>query len=281
MSRPLRTSLAAAAASVLLLAGLTACGSESDQASDEPGVAAEGAAASDADDDIDLPDEGETVDPDEFTAWMLAGLEKSTTAQMTMTTDTGGMGGVEAKGQIDYTQTPAEMSMTMTMDMLGGDPMDLRVVDGVMYMNMGAMSNDKFFEFDLSDPDNLPPGMEDMADQMDPLAAFEDFGPALDQVTFVGTEDVEGDDLHHFAITMDTSKMATMEDLPADSGVPSTIDYDLWFDEDFRMRQMDMSMAMGTKVDVSAEIYDWDEPVTIEAPSDDQISDAPMGQMAG
>ena len=34
----------------------------------------------------------------------------------------------------------------------------MRLVDGVMYMNMGQMTNDKFMKFDLSDPANLPPG---------------------------------------------------------------------------------------------------------------------------
>lgn len=277
MRRPLRTTLAAAATTMLLLGGVTACASDAEKASDEPEIAAN---EDEAVDSIDLPDDGSEVEPEEFTDWMLEGLERSTTAQMTMTTDTGGAGTIEAEGQVDYEASPVEMAMTMNFGMLGEDPMDMRIVDGVMYLNMGAMSNGKFFEFDLSDPENLPPGMEDLGDQMDPLAAFRDFGPALEKVVFVGTEDLDGDDLHHFTLTMDTTKLPSMQDMPTESGMPQLVDYDLWFDDDFRMRQMDMTMDMMMKVTVQAKIFDWDEPVTIEAPAADQISDAPM-RMAG
>lgn len=265
---------------MLLLGGLAACGSDSDKGAGDPEVAANEESSGADVDSVALPDAGEEVDTTEFIDWMMAGLERSTTAHMTMTTDTG-MGDIEAEGQVDYTATPVEMAMTMNIGMLGDEPMDLRTVDGKMYLNMGAMSNSKFFEFDLSDPSSLPPGMEQLGDQMDPLATFRDLEPALEEVVFVGTEDVDGDDLHHFTLTMDTTKLPAMKDVPSGAGMPETVDYDLWFDDDFRMRQMDMVLDMGMKLTVNAKIFDWDEPVTIEAPSPDQISDAPMGQMAG
>lgn len=277
----LRPALASAATAALLVGGLAACGSET-TATDEPDASSqeqEQPAAA----DVDLPDEGETVDNSEFAAWMLAGLEDSTTAHMTMTTDYG-MGGVEAEGQVDYTTSPVSMTMSMT-GVMGDNPIDMRVVDGVMYMDMGSMSNDKFIKFDLSDPSSLPPGMEDLGDQMDPLAAFRQFEPALEDVVYVGNEDVEGDSLDHFAATMNTAEIPQMAELPADAGVPETVAYDLWFDEVFRIRQMQMVMELGgdmaLKVDVDAQLFDWGSPVDIQAPSPDQISDAPLTGTVG
>jgi hypothetical protein len=265
----------------MLLGGLAACGSDSGTATDEPEVSSqEQGAEADA---ADLPDEGETVDSGEFVDWMMAGLDRSTTAHMTMSMDYGG-GAMEAEGQVDYTTTPVSMAMTLGGEAMGIDELDMRLVDGVMYMNMGQMSNDKFFKFDLNDPESLPPGMEDLGDQMDPLAAFKDFEPALEQVVYVGSEDVDGDDLDHFTITMDTAKIPSLAEMPASAGLPDTVDYDMWFDEDFRVRQMNMAMDMGAQAamtaNVEAKLFDWDEPVDIVAPDPDQVSDAPMGGAA-
>ena len=38
------------------------------------------------------------------------------------------------EGDVDYTTTPPEMAMTMTIAMLGGGKIEVRLVDGVMYM---------------------------------------------------------------------------------------------------------------------------------------------------
>lgn len=262
----------------MLLGGVAACGSES--GTDEPEVSQE--QGSEADAAGELPDEGETVDNGEFVDWMMDGLDRSTTAHMTMSMDYGA-GGMEAEGQVDYTTTPVSMSMTLGGEAMGVDNLDMRLVDGVMYMNMGPMSNDKFLKFDLGDPESLPPGMGDLGDQMDPLAAFKEFEPALEQVVYVGNEDVDGDDLDHFTVTMDTAKIPSLAEVPAGAGLPETVDYDMWFDEDFRVRQMNMTMGMGDMgaqagmtVDVEARLFDWDEPVEIVAPDPDQVADAPM-----
>ena len=130
-----------------------------------------------------------------------------------------------AEGEADYTTDPPSMAMSMEMPAMveGGGEMEIRLVDGVMYMNMGQMTNDKFIKVDLSDPANLPPGMDTLTEQMDPLAAFEQFGPALTSVTYVGEEEVDGDATQHFTMVMDTSKIATFKDLPAGADVPKEL----------------------------------------------------------
>lgn len=268
----LRRSLAAAAATTLFL-GLSACGGDkADSASDEPSVS-ESESTGD-EETSDQPADGEVVDNGEFVDEMMAGLESSTTANMSMNMDFGA-GSLIAEGLVDYTTDPVSMSMTMTQDAMGEEPIEMRLVDGIMYMNMGSMSNDKFMKFDLTDPANMPPGMEDLGEQMDPLAAFKEFEPALKTVTFVGTEDVAGEELHHFDVVMETAKLESLKDMPVEAGLPKEVAYDLWFDDDMRIRQMEMVMDMATPVSVTAKLFKWDEPVDIVAPSDDEIAEQP------
>lgn len=286
MRRPLRSRvrrpLAAAATTALLLA-LTACGGdEPEKASDEPSISESSETTDTGETDTgDEPVAGSEVDPADFVDDMMAGLEASTTAQMTM--DMGIPGGaLKVEGQVDYTTDPVSMAMTMTNAMFGDEPMDFRLVDGIMYMNMGSLSNNKFLEFDLSDPENLPPGMEDMQDQMNPLSAFEEFEPALKSVTYVGAEDVDGEELHHYALVVDTAKMESLEGMAAGSGLPPEVAYDLYFDDEFRARQMDMTMEMKPPVDMQVKFFDWGSPVDISAPPADQVVDgSQMGQTTG
>jgi hypothetical protein len=40
------------------------------------------------------------------------------------------------EGDVDYSATPPEMAMTMTNAMLGQGEIEMRMVDGAMYMQM-------------------------------------------------------------------------------------------------------------------------------------------------
>jgi len=263
----LRRAVAAAAAPTLLVAGLTACGSDSGNASDD----GEGTSQSSGDE----PAPGEKVDVAEFADDLKASFEDATTASMTMEIGTGSGEPIKAEGQVDYTADPADMAMTMNMDAMQGGTIDLRVVDGVMYMNMGPMTNDKFVKYDLNDPAGLPPELQGLVDQMDPLAAFEGFGYALTTVTFVGEEEVDGEDLDHYTLVMDAAKIPDMKDLPAEAEVPDEIEYDAWFDDDFLFRQMKMSMDMATTVELDAKFFDWGEPVDIAVPDAADVVEGP------
>jgi hypothetical protein len=146
-----------------------------------------------------------------------------------------------------------------------------------MYMNMGRMSNEKFLKFDLNDPKNLPEGMGGLADQMDPLSAFEEFGPALKSVTYVGADEVDGEDADHYTMVMDTTAIDSLAEVPSGAGVPEEVAYDAWFDEEFRFLRMTMTMDTATPVEMDARFFDWDEPVEIEAPPAGEVVEAPTG----
>jgi LppX_LprAFG lipoprotein len=264
-SMTLRRSLVALAAP-LLLSGLAACGS------DETAEPASSGSSSES------QDPG-AVDKAEFTDDLKAGLEASTTAQMTMHMDMGGQA-LHADGQIDYTTDPPQLAMNMESPAAAGQTIELRLVDQVLYMNMGQATSNKFVSYDLSDTANLPPGMEQLTGTMDPLAAFESFEDGVQSVVFKGDEEVDGEQLGHYEMTLDSSKVKQFQELPTQAELPEEITYDVWLDGENRIRKMVMDMAMGAgEVSMEIELSDWDEPVDISAPADSEIIKTP--KMAG
>lgn len=244
-----------AAASTALLLALAACGGEA------------GGGAADH-----LPEAGATVEPSEFAADMEAGLEASTTARMTMTVDAGGTGGLDASGQVDYTADPVAMQITSSNPLGQGD-LEIVLVDGVMYLNQGSLTNDKYVAYDLSDTANLPPGLSGLEGQLDPLAAFEDFGTALQEVTFEGQDEVGGEDLAHYVVRLDPAEMESFQGMPTGAQLPEELEYDLYVDEEFRVRRLNLTMDGQPAIDLEVTLSEWGEPVDITAPPQDETVD--------
>lgn len=285
MRRTLRRTTAATAATALLLA-LSACSNEeepsaSDEATTESSTTSE-PTESDSSSPAEEPTdgaaaEGEVVDNAQFLDDMVSGLEQSTTAQLTMTSDFGGTG-FDAEGEVDYTTTPVSMELRIGAGAISEEETELRLVDGVMYMNLGAMSNGRFVRFDLNDPKSLPPGMSGLTEQMDPLSAFKQLEPALKSVTLVGTDEVEGEQLDRYALVVDTKKLESMQELPSQAGIPDEVAYDLWFDDEFRIRRMEMVMETAQPITLEAEFSEWGTPVDIAAPPKSQVVEPPQPQ---
>ena len=87
----------------------------------------------------------------------------------------------------------------------------------------------------------------------------------------------DGEQLGHYKVELDTSKVKQFKELPSQAEVPKTVAYDLWLDDDNRMRKMTMEMAMGgapTKMEVA--FTDWGEPVDIAAPPASEIVEQPQ-----
>jgi hypothetical protein len=271
-SLTLRRSLAALALP-LLLGGLAACGSD-DEGTD-PAASSSSASESGDAESGDAPS-GDEVDTAEFIDDLQAGLEASTTAQMSMHMEKSGQM-MHADGAVDYTTTPPQMAMTMESPAAAGQSIEMRLVDKVLYMNMGEMTNNKFISFDLSDADNLPPGMDQLTSTMDPLAAFDSFEEGVQSVVFVGDEDVDGEQLGHYELKVDTSKIDQLQDMPTQSELPETVSYDVWLDDQNRMRKLTMDMGMsGSPTSTEIQFSDWGKPVDIAAPPASEIVKQPQ-----
>jgi len=262
---------AAATATLLALAGCEGDDPGGEKASDEP--ASTSSATSDTSQDAtedagdgETPAEGQELAGAEFAGILTSALDKATTAHVTM--DLGASVG-SGEGDADYTKTPPEMAMKLTMDALGGD-VEVRLVDGTMYMKSPAFG-DTWISIPLDDPDS-PLGA--LGSQLDVKKQLETFAAAVTSATYNGAEDVDGESLDHYTATVDTEKM--LQNLPSEAAgqadLPDSMTQEWWFDGDGLIRQFSSDFGGSTTV---MKLSDWGGDVDIEAPPSDEVTSMP------
>ena len=168
------------------------------------------------------------------------------------------------------------------MEVSGAGDMDMTMVDGIIYMRSEAMSGDKYWKIDPSDPDSPwgQMGMDKLLEQSDPISGLEAMKDGIDTVTFEGTEDVDGRELDHYVLSIDMeAAMGNIgTDLPdaAKEAMPESVTYDLWLDDQDRFSEMKMEIpVLGKSMDMEMSVDDWGKDVSIEAPPADQVTDMP------
>jgi hypothetical protein len=268
--RAVRRSLATIAVSALALTGFAACGDEEPEKADDV-VALSGL------------EKGDTVEPAEFVQTIQDGVEASSTAEITMEMDLGAAAKASGEGVVDYTSETPELLMDMSIDADAQSvDYEMRMVDGVLYLNMGELTDDKFWKVDPSDPDGPLAGMglDKMLEQSDPIGSVARMEPAIKTVTYVGEEDVDGRELDHYELTIDLSKAVDLmgADLPqqVQGQMPEAISYDAWLDDENRFAQLEMEYeVMGQPLAMTMTADDWGTEADIEAPPADEVADMP------
>ena len=178
---------------------------------------------------------------------------------------------VSAEGDVSYAGDTTSMQLTMQSPEMGQGVIEVRMVDNVMYMSMPPMTPEgKFLRLDLNDP-NSPLGSLGGVTQGDPLETFKAFDEGLRDVKYLGSEDVDGEEMDHYVLTVDGKAAAKAQGAPAGS-VPKELTYDLWLDENDLMRRVQYTMAGGG---VTISMSDWGEPVTVKAPAKADIMEMP------
>lgn len=259
MNRSLKNWAAAAALTLTAGLALTACGSD-EKSTDSPGdkpVAAGG--------DLTAENFIERVS----TAQMKAG-----SSHVSLSMEIAGQK-VSGEGDMTTGDDPADAAMAMTMDYPGMGKMDMRLVEGVMYLNIGPLTQNKFIKVDLADADNpLAEQYGSVLDQIDPAKQFELFEKALIEFERAGdVEKIDGVDATPYRLVLDTQvvmEAAGAGDQTELAGVPETLEYTMFIGDDDLPRRLVMDlMGMGMTMDYSK----WGDKVTVEAPPADQISD--------
>ena len=175
---------------------------------------------------------------------------------------------MEAEGDVDYSDEPPAIAMTLNGDQLG-DGTEVRMVDGVMYLKT-PMFGDKFVQ---DGPVATPPtrSASGSAAHVDLRSRPRQLPQRADAAsTLVGEEEVDGESLRHYQVTMDPSAAAECGrpvGRPPRRALPETVTYDLWFDDDGLVppdggRPGSRAAASVTDRDVS----DWRRGRHIEAP---------------
>lgn len=199
-------------------------------------------------------------------------LDKKTYA-MDMTMALSGQN-MSVKGVGDMSdQQNLKMRMTMEMPGASGQGINMLLVDKKMYMQLPGQAGGKFVEVPM-DQLRQAGGGQEFEKLLNPAESLKASKDAVQKVTFVGPEDVSGQQLKHYQMVLDVSKAnqaAGITPAPNATG-PQTVPYDVWVDNDKLMRKMEMTIE-GSKVTMLLDKYG--EPVSITAPPSASVTTMP------
>ncbi len=215
---------------------------------------------------------------------------------------------VTAEGAVDL-QT---QNLSLRMDLAGslglgsagaGDSgagsAEVRVVDGVFYMDLGDLGAEaeeltdgkRWLKLDVSGLTGMLGDGAVSSESSNPVDGLEALRGVSSDVTEVGTDTLRGVETTHYRATIDLAKAladappearADARELLDDAGAP-TIPVDVWLDAQDRVRKYTMQVdgaAFGSErstVAVTYEFYDFGAPVDVSAPPADEVAD--LGSM--
>jgi len=185
-----------------------------------------------------------------------------------------GPASLTAKGDVDYSQDSPEMSMTMDMAQLGSTDIELRLVDGIIYMHIPkATPAGKFLKIDPDDTTNpLTKSFSSLSRQLDPMSSFRAMKSAVRSSKYVGTETVDGTSTDHYVLTVDSATLFKAMGQKLLPQVSKTLTYDVWLDDDDLLRRM-KSEAGGETTEMT--LSDWGTSVEVSAPPASKIVTVP------
>lgn len=246
--------------------GLSACSSGGD---DKPERGAESTTA--AEETVEAADFDLTAD--DVVARITAASQAAGTVSMEMTTDTAGQS-MSATGVLRYGDSAQEMAMTMDVPDAGG-AVELRVVDGMVYMSMAELTEGKFLQIDPADTSNpLAAAFAPMMAQMDPTSQLGTYEGAILSFEKSGEpEEVGGALAQPYTMTIDSAvALEAMGGAAGGADLPAELTSTYWVDGDDLIRRV-QSESAGATVDMT--MSGWGEPVEITAPTADQITELP------
>ena len=168
---------------------------------------------------------------------------------------------------IDGIQTakPLAMSITMTGEAFDGKSAKVVLVDGTGYASIPGMTpTGKYVKFEGGEA----PELDQLLQGGDPTKIFKSFGGTVKSVKFVRTETVGGQKLSRYDVTVDTAKALKAQGKAVPPGVPSTLTYSMWMDKSNLVRKL--SFDLGGLAMVMT-MSDFNKPVTITAPPASKI----------
>ncbi len=273
----LATGLAAGLASTALLLG--ACDGSDPQPQAASSVSAEPSAS---DVPSPTPSPSESVAPSEAPSatagsWdrdsllpaVRRAMEEQGSAHVTMTTRVAGAD-LEAEGDVVFGSARQDMRLAMDGDAFGAERIELRRVGGVVYLSMPPVTPPgKFIAMREGGGGGL---LTDMPG-VDPTDTFAAFDAGLEDVAYVGSETVAGEELERYRLTVRMREAVRSLGLPRTAGLPRTVPYDLWVDADALPRRIEMRLDRGVSLEM--ETSAWGEPVDVRRPPRRDIVEPP------
>lgn len=253
---------------------LTACGSASDSADGGDSSSGDSTVSGNA---------SAALTADNFASSVSDAQSDARSTHMELSMDVMGQQ-IDGSGDIAVAESekPKDAKMSMTLEIPSMGELEMRLVDGIAYIKMGSMTQDKFIEMDLtSDNNQFGKSLDQMTQQADPNAMVEQLAGSLKDFEKTDeTEEIDGVETTKYVLTIDGRKVGGMMSGSAMSGsgdMPKEVTADVWIGEDDLLRKMTMEMeAAGTPIDMEMTFTDWGDPVEVEAPSKKEITDSSM-----
>lgn len=254
----------AAGALLPVLALAAACGGESDQAPESSGTSSESASEEAS---SDAPYDAETIIPA-----MQSALGDQTSARIQM--DLAGQLEMSMDGRMAMTEKAEDGEMELSME-IQGQTLELRLVDRLIYVSgPPATPAGKWIEVDPSDRDDpVAQQFAGLTKSGDLNSTFDAFKSGLEEVEYVGEEEIDGEATDHYVFTVDAAAAAKAQGQTMPSGGPESISYDVWLTDEDLMRRVGFELG---PVQAQLNATEWGEPVEVEAPPESDIV-APPG----
>lgn len=267
MRKSLKVSLAATILALTSACGAGDAGLTSAEAGSSNPAAAAPAAASDP------------LTRENFVERLSVAQQAAGSAHLEMASPIAG-GAVSMQGDVRLAEDVEDSQARVTM---GAGPMrmDLRMVDGLLYVKLGELSGGKFIEVDLQDPKD-PVGRHygSMTGQIDPTEQLKLFREALVEFENQGSGgEIDGVETTKLRLVLDSTKMLGETTPGAILGDGRKVEYVLYVGSDDLLRQV--TAEHGEKT-TEVTWTKWGEPVEVEAPPADEVTDSSMlGDLAG
>jgi hypothetical protein len=256
-----------------LLTLTAACGGDS--AGDWGGDSAEQSSGEDSSTSDEGSADAEIYDEETLLPALRAAFEEEPSSRVQMSMS-GGMQ-MSIDGRMAMGEDSGESEMEMSME-LQGQQLDMRLVDGLIYISGAPMTQKgKWIEIDPSDAqDPMAQQFAGLVESGDLTSTFDAFEAGLQEVEHVGAEEIDGEPVQHYVLTVDAAVASEAQGMQMQPGMPEQLDYDLYLTEDDLMRRVEFDLG-GVAAVIDA--TEWGEEVDVEAPAESDI--VKMPGMAG
>lgn len=176
-----------------------------------------------------------------------------------------------ASGDTEYGPDGQSARLSLSLPGLADSSVTMLLVDDDAYLAIRGMTPRGSY-FKVPAGGGALAGMGGLS--AGPAASVEAFEAGLRRVEDLGPEQVDGDEVEHYRLTLDGAKATKALGGPAVSTAPDSLRYDVWLDAEDRMRRMRYDLSGTTLV---LDMTDWGEDVSISAPPQGKIVKAPLG----
>lgn len=219
---------------------------------------------------------------------MTAASEEAGSASFEITVEAQGMQ-ISGEGAAETGSDPSEANMTATMELPGMGEMTMLLVDGQFYMSLppeaGVPLDTPWLTIDPEGDDPMAEAFGQMLDEMSSSTTMQSDlreNAELIAVEEGGTDTVDGVEVTEYLLTIepeDAQAFLESTGQPFGGAAPAeAITFSVWLDDDALLRKLTSDLAGVGSMEMR--LFDFGEPVDVEAPPEDEVTDfsSLMGQ---